>query len=62
MKKITRRKALILLSIGMFTIVTSQIFSQYFEVSDLAKGSFIGIGIGLLLTSLILGNFKTADS
>jgi len=58
-KKITKRKALLLLSIGMFVIATSQIFSQYFELPDFAKGSFIGVGIGLLLTSLILGNFKT---
>ncbi|WP_178984543.1 hypothetical protein [Winogradskyella helgolandensis] len=62
MKKITKRKALILLSIGMFVIATSQVFSYYFELPDLAKGSFVGIGIGLLLTSLIFGNFKTASS
>jgi hypothetical protein len=60
MKKITKRKALFLLSIGMFVIATAQIFSHYFELPDFAKGSFIGIGIGLLLTSLIFGNFKTA--
>ncbi|UMB61181.1 hypothetical protein MHL31_03005 [Lutibacter sp. A80] len=59
MKKITKRKTLILLSIGMFVIAASQIFSQYFVLPDFAKGSFIGIGIGLVLMSLILGNFKT---
>ena len=59
MKKITKRRALILLSIGMLVIATSQIVSQFFELPDFAKGSFIGIGIGLLLTSLIFGNFKT---
>ncbi|MDX8553744.1 hypothetical protein MK851_08935 [Tenacibaculum sp. 1B UA] len=59
MKKITKRKALILLSIGMLVITTSQILSHFFELPDFTKGSFIGIGIGLLLTSLIFGNFKT---
>jgi hypothetical protein len=57
MKKITKRKALILLSIGIFIIATSQVFSHYIELPDLANGSLIGIG--LLLTSLIFGNFKT---
>ncbi|MDV7186086.1 hypothetical protein R3X25_02230 [Lutibacter sp. TH_r2] len=60
MKKLTKRKALILVSMGIFIIATSQVFSYYFELPDLAKGSFIGIGIGLLCTSLIFGNIKTA--
>ncbi|MDN3665580.1 hypothetical protein ACFFU1_16505 [Algibacter miyuki] len=59
MKKITKKKTLILLSIGMFVIATSQIFSQFMELSDFAKGSFMGIGLGLLLTALIIGNFRT---
>ena len=62
MKKITKRKAVILLSIGLFVITSSQVFSHYMELNDLTKGSFIGIGIGLLLTSLIFGNFKTVSN
>ena len=62
MKRITKQKALILVVIGMFIIATSQVFSYYFELPDLAKGSFVGIGIGLLLTSLIFGNIKTTHS
>ena len=62
MKKTTKRKALILFPIGIFIIATSQIFSYYFELPDLAKGSFVGIGIGLLLTTLIFGNIKTTHS
>ncbi|NJB37403.1 hypothetical protein [Croceivirga sp. JEA036] len=58
MKKIKKRRALILLSIGLLVIATSQILSHSFELPDFVKGSFIGIGIGLLLTSLIFGNFK----
>ncbi|MCL5129568.1 MULTISPECIES: hypothetical protein [unclassified Algibacter] len=61
MKKITKKKTLTLLSIGMFVIATSQIFSQFMELTDFVKGSFMGIGIGLLLTSLIFGNFKTVQ-
>lgn len=61
MKKITKRKALILISIGMLIIASSQIFFQFLELNDLTKGSFMGIGIGLLLTSMIFGNFKTAQ-
>ena len=60
MKIITKRRTLILISFGMFVIATSQIFSHFIELSDLMKGASTGIGIGLLLTSLIFGNFKTA--
>ena len=56
MKKTTQRKALILSSLGLFAIATTQMLSHFVEVNDLAKGSFIGIGIGLLLTSLIFIN------
>ncbi|WP_299838526.1 hypothetical protein [uncultured Tenacibaculum sp.] len=59
MKRITKRKTLILLSIGMFVIANQHVLSQYFELPDFTKGSITGIGIGLLLTSLIFGNFKT---
>ena len=61
MKKITKKQTLILLSIGMFVIAISQIFSQFIELSDFAKGSFMGVGLGLLLTSLIFGNFKAVQ-
>lgn len=61
MKKITKRKSIILMSFGLFVIATSQIFSHLLELPDFAKGSFIGIGIGLLLTATIFGNFKTVQ-
>ncbi|WP_055445327.1 hypothetical protein [Lacinutrix himadriensis] len=60
MKKITKRKTLILISIGMFVIATSQILSQFMGLTDLTKGAFMGIGIGLLLTPMIFEKFKTA--
>ncbi|SFD70360.1 hypothetical protein SAMN04489722_11640 [Algibacter lectus] len=58
MKNTTKRKTLILMSIGMLVISTSQIFSQFMELTDLMKGSFMGLGIGLLLTSMVFGIFK----
>ena len=62
MKKIMRRKSLILMSSGLFVIAILQIFSYQIELPDLAKVSFIGVGIGLLITSLIFGNIKTVHS
>lgn len=59
MKKISKKNALILLTAGMFVIATSQIMNRFMELSDLAKGIFIGIGIGLLILSAKFGNFKT---
>jgi len=44
----------------MFISAISQIFSQFMEFTDLVKGSFMGIGIGVLLIAIIYGNFKTA--
>ena len=58
MKNTTKRKTLTLMSIGMLVISTSQIFSQFMELTDLMKGSSMGLGIGLLLTSMVFGNFK----
>ncbi|WP_147676636.1 hypothetical protein [Algibacter pacificus] len=58
MKNITKRKALTLLSVGIFIIAASQVFSHYLQLIDLTKGTFTGIGIGLLLTALGFGSFK----
>lgn len=60
MKKTTKSKALLLIPIGMFVIAASQVFSHYLELPDFAKGSFVGIGIGLLIIALIYGSFRTA--
>jgi len=61
MRRITKRKSLILISIGILVIAASQVFSHYVELPDLVKGTFIGVGIGLLLTATIFRNFKTAQ-
>jgi hypothetical protein len=60
MKRITRENALFLMTSGMFVITTAQIINHFVELPDLIKGSFIGIGIGLLILSITFGNFKTA--
>lgn len=56
-----KRNSLILLSSGMIVIAISQILSHFVELPDLAKGLFIGIGIGMLLLAIIFGNRKTAQ-
>ena len=61
MKKIINRKSLILMSIGIFVIAVSQIFSHFVKLPDLTKGLFFGIGIGMLLLAIIIGNFKIAQ-
>jgi len=60
MKKISKTRTLILLTFGLFAIAVSQLFSHFIELTDSIKGLFMGIGIGLILTSLFFGKFKTA--
>jgi len=60
MKRISKKNVLILMTIGMFVISTSQIVNRFVVLPDLAKGLLIGIGIGLLILSVMFGNFKTA--
>lgn len=61
MKKISKKNALILMTTGMFVIAISQVITHFVELPDLAKGSFVGIGIGLLILSVTFRNFKTAQ-
>ena len=61
MKKIINRKSVILMSSGIFIIAVSQIFSHFVELPDLTKGFFFGIGIGMLLLAIIIGNNRTAQ-
>lgn len=60
MKIRTKTKSLILTSGGMFVIAASTILSRFITLNDFAKGSFVGIGIGLLLLGLFIGKFKKA--
>jgi hypothetical protein len=56
----TRRKSLILIAVGMLVIVISQVINHFTEVPDIAEGTFTGFGIGMLLTAIIFGRFRTA--
>ncbi len=58
MKKINKRKTLTILSIGLLLIAFSQIVSHFITLNDVIKGFLMGIGIGLLITSLIIRNYK----
>ncbi len=60
MKAISKKNALTLMIIGMFIIATSQIITRFVVLTDLTRGALLGIGFGLLLLSIIFGNFKTA--
>ncbi|PKV50428.1 hypothetical protein ATE84_2485 [Aquimarina sp. MAR_2010_214] len=62
MNSITKKKSIILLSVGMLIIALTQIFAHYVELSDLIKGSFTGIGIGILLIVLTFGKSKLIRS
>ncbi|REH50408.1 hypothetical protein C7448_10419 [Tenacibaculum gallaicum] len=53
MKNLTHKKSLILLSVGIFIIASLQILTRYTEISDMMQGLGIGLGIGLLVTSII---------
>ncbi|MBG6110200.1 hypothetical protein H4V97_000121 [Flavobacterium sp. CG_23.5] len=61
MKKLTKRNSLILMSSGMFIIATSQVFSRFVELTDLTKGLFLGIGLGLLILAVALRNYNTVQ-
>jgi hypothetical protein len=60
MRKTARNKTLILISTGLFIISITEIFSRFITITDFAKGSTIGIGVGLLLTAISLSHFRTA--
>ncbi|WP_417800207.1 hypothetical protein [Tenacibaculum sp.] len=49
---------MILLSIGILTIASSQILTRYVKVSDLTHGLSIGIGIGLLIMAIANSNLQ----
>ncbi|WP_439128000.1 hypothetical protein [Polaribacter sp.] len=57
MKKIIKRKRVSLLLVGLFLIAILQIVSHFTPLNDFVKGSFMGVGFGLLVTSLIVGKF-----
>lgn len=54
-------KRTILIPIGLLIICTSQIVAHYTKLSDFVMGATTGIGIGLMVVSLIMTKKKTAS-
>ena len=59
MSKTKKRKALILIPIGVFTIAIIQVLAHFTEIPDFIRGAFTGIGIGLIVMALVVGKLKT---
>lgn len=59
MKKIAKNKTITLMAIGMFTMASSSVIVRYFAMQDFAKGATMGVGIGIVLLALIIGDFKS---
>ena len=60
MKIMSKKTTQFLLVIGLLIIALSQIIFLYVKMPDLAKGSIVGIGLGLSLLSMILRKIKVA--
>lgn len=58
MKKLTKRNSLFLISAGMLVMASFKILSRFMELPDFAQGSFVGIGIGLVLSAIVSGNLR----
>lgn len=52
MEKITSKKSLMLLSVGIFIISASLIIPHFVNISDLSRGLIVGMGLGMLLLAL----------
>ena len=60
MKKISKRKAQILAGIGLFLTAGANMMIQCTKVNDTLPSIGLGVGIGLLILSLILRETKGA--
>lgn len=52
MEKITSKKSLMLLSVGIFIIAASLIIPHFVNISDLSRGLIVGMVLGMLLLAL----------
>ncbi|KAF2326459.1 hypothetical protein [Flavobacterium ginsenosidimutans] len=57
MEKITNKKTLFLLSIGIFIIAASVILPNFFKISDFSRGLLVGTGIGFIIKSDLFSIF-----
>ena len=58
MKNLSKKNALVLMPIGMGVMAIAQLLFHYVELPDMVKGSLMGMGIGLLILSVIFGKIK----
>lgn len=61
MKKINR-KSLLLLAIGALLISFTFILKHYFPIEDFWQGAIIGVGIGLMIYSIILASRENGNN
>ena len=52
-KEMEKRKSLQLIVIGLIIISASQIIGHYLTIPDLVSGILMGVGIGLMIFSLL---------
>lgn len=60
MSRLTKRNALILLSIGMLIITSVQVLSHYLQLSDIVKVAITSVGIGVLIVAVFIKKPNTA--
>lgn len=58
MDKQNRKSALILTSVGIFIVSLSLLIWDLMKLPDYVIGTFMGIGIGLLILAIIKGKIK----
>ncbi len=58
MKKINKKGSLILTFIGLLIIAVAQLLSHYEKISDLFNGAIMGVGIAIILISLLLKKYE----
>ncbi|MEO1021971.1 MAG: hypothetical protein AAFW89_05455 [Bacteroidota bacterium] len=62
MNRTTHKKALFLIPIGLSMMVIVQVIGHATAIPDAGKGVLTGMGIGVLLTALLLSTQKTDTS
>lgn len=56
-----QKKTRILIIAGILLLSISQITSHFLEISDWAKGLLMGVGIGILVLSILFNSYRPAN-
>ncbi|MCG2459385.1 hypothetical protein K8352_01335 [Flavobacteriaceae bacterium F89] len=56
-----QKKTRILIIDGILIISLSQIVPQFLEISDMAKGLMMGVGIGILVVAIVFNSYRPAN-